>query len=136
MRAALLHGPGALSVEAVPDPVLPAGGLVVDVEAAGVCAADRMLWTGHHPWGVLAHPFTPGHELLGRVVASDRPDVPPGTRVTAEVMLPCGACAACGRAEEHLCPRGTHLGSGVPGAFAEQVALPAAARVQIGRAHV
>jgi 2-desacetyl-2-hydroxyethyl bacteriochlorophyllide A dehydrogenase len=107
----------------------PSDGLVVEVEAAGVCAADRMLFTGRHPWGELAWPFTPGHELLGRVRSTDG-RVPVGTRVTAEVKLPCSRCDACRRGEEHLCPRGEHLGGArVPGAFAELVALPERARV-------
>ncbi|HEU4674590.1 MAG TPA: alcohol dehydrogenase catalytic domain-containing protein [Motilibacteraceae bacterium] len=129
MRALVAHGPGSYAVQEVPEPELPAGGLLVDVEAAGVCAADRMLWTGRHPWGDLPWPFVPGHELLGRVVASDRDDVAVGTRVTAEVKVPCGACAMCRRGRTHLCAGGPHLGSGIPGAFAERLALPAGALV-------
>lgn len=64
----------------------------------------------------------PGHELLGRVIGGER--FPAGTRVTAEVKLPCGSCEWCGRDERHLCPHGRHLGSGIAGAFAERVALP------------
>ena len=118
MRAVVAHGPGDFRLEQVEDPV---GDLLVEVEAAGVCAADRMLWTGHHPWGALAWPFVPGHELLGRD--------PAGRRVTAEVKVPCGSCPACVRGEDHLCPHGRHLGSNFSGAFAERVALPAGARV-------
>ena len=125
MRAVLAHGPGDFRVHEVDEPT---EGLVVEVEAAGVCAADRMLWTGRHPWGELTWPFIPGHELLGRVVRTDG-RLPVGTRVTAEVALPCDACPACDRGEQHLCRRGLHLGSGISGAFAERLSLPAAARV-------
>ena len=125
MRAIVAHGPGDFRLSEIPS---PEGGLVVEVEAAGVCAADRMLWTGHHPWGELPWPFTPGHELLGRVVATDG-RLPVGTRVTAEVKVPCGRCAACARGQGHLCPHGPHLGSGFPGAFAERLALPEGALV-------
>lgn len=127
MRAVVARGPGAFAVEEVPEPT---DALVVEVEAAGVCAADRMLFTGRHPWGELAWPFTPGHELLGRVTVSDG-RVPVGARVTAEVKLPCGACDACARGATHLCPNGRHLGSGIPGAFAERVGLPAEAVVHV-----
>lgn len=125
MRAVVAHGPGEFRVE---DVMEPAATVVVEVEAAGVCAADRMLWTGRHPWGRLGWPLIPGHELLGRVVVSSGP-VAVGTRVTAEVKVPCRRCAACRRAEPHLCPHGEHLGSGIAGAFAERVGLPAGALV-------
>ena len=128
MRAVVARGPGRFAVEQLD---APTAGLVVDVEAAGVCAADRMLFTGRHPWGALDWPFTPGHELLGRVVATDGRH-PVGTRVTAEVKVPCGDCVACERDEGHLCPAGVHLGGAqLPGAFAEKVALPGRAQVHV-----
>ncbi len=129
MRAIVARGPLDWSVEEVPEPPCPPGGAVVEVEAAGVCAADRMLWTGEHPWGALAWPFTPGHELLGTVVDTERADVVIGDRVSVEVMVPCDACATCRRGRENLCRLGAHVGSNLPGAFADRLALPARARL-------
>ena len=128
MRAVVAHGPGDFRLSEVDETVCPAGGLVIEIEATGVCAADRMLWTGRHPWGELDFPFVPGHEVVGRVTEGH---LPAGTRVTAEVKLSCGSCPACSRGQEHLCPLGLHLGSGIPGGFAERVALPARARVHV-----
>jgi L-iditol 2-dehydrogenase len=132
VKALVAHGPGEFRVEDVADPD-PGEGAVVEVEAAGVCAADRMIWRGDGPWA-LAFPFVPGHELLGRVVSVDvessrRWGVRAGDRVTAEVMVPCGDCHACVSGRTNLCRHGTHLGSGIPGAFAEALALPPQARV-------
>ena len=122
MKALVARGPGAFAVEDVAEPVVAPGGRLVHVEAAGVCAADRKLHSGDHPWGELRWPFTPGHELLGR-------DDDTGERLTCEVKVPCGACRWCRDGRENLCPHGAHLGSGFPGAFAERLALPPGARV-------
>ncbi|MGI8757942.1 MAG: alcohol dehydrogenase catalytic domain-containing protein [Acidimicrobiales bacterium] len=127
MKAVVAHGPGDFRVEDLARPQRKAGA-VLDVEAAGVCAADRMIWRGDGPWS-LAFPFTPGHEILGRVAwvddrSAERWGVVVGDRVTAEVMVPCRRCRLCRAGRTNLCGFGTHLGSGLPGAFAEHMALP------------
>lgn len=127
MRAVVAHGPGDFRLEDAAEPDRRAGA-VLEIEAAGVCAADRMIWRGDGPWE-LSFPFTPGHEILGRIVwiddrSAEQWDVGVGDRVTAEVMVPCRRCRLCRSGRENLCRFGTHLGSGLPGAFAERMALP------------
>jgi threonine dehydrogenase-like Zn-dependent dehydrogenase len=121
MKAVLASGPGEFACLDMPAPPAPPGGRVLAVEAAGVCAADRMIWAGTGPWE-LTWPFVPGHEILGRDLAT-------GERLTAEVAIPCGTCQLCADGRAHLCPHAAHLGSALPGGFAQQVALPATARV-------
>lgn len=121
MRALVAHGPGNYRLEEVPEPLVADGGRLVEVEAAGVCAADRMLWRGDGPWQ-LSWPMVPGHELLGH-------DMQTGERITVEVKVPCGRCRWCSAGRVNLCQEGRHLGSAIPGAFADRVALPAQARV-------
>lgn len=132
MKAVVAYGAGDFRLEDVPEPVL-GGGAVIRVEAAGVCAADRSIFRGRSPWQ-LSFPFVPGHEFVGTVVEIDgdaaaRFGVAAGDRVTAEVIVPCDACRFCTSGRYHLCRSGEHLGSGLPGGFAEYMRLPPRARV-------
>ena len=67
MRAALLHAPGDLRVEEVPDPEPVAGELLVRIEACGVCPTD----VRKHTIGTSdGYPLNPGHEWVGRIEAT------------------------------------------------------------------
>ena len=67
MRAVMVHELGRLPVvEEAPDPACPPDGVVVAVEATGLCRSDWHGWMGHDPDIVLPH--VPGHELAGTVV--------------------------------------------------------------------
>ena len=57
---------GPLEVREVPDPVPPAGGVVVQVSATGLCRSDWHAWAGHDD---IALPHVPGHELAGVICA-------------------------------------------------------------------
>ena len=68
MRAARLHGIGDLRVESVPVPVPEPSQLLVSVQACGICPTDARKYA----IGVSddSYPLNPGHEWVGRVVAT------------------------------------------------------------------
>ena len=65
MRALCWNGVNDLRVETVPDPAPPDGGVVVRVEACGVCRSDWHAYMGHDP--TIRPPHVPGHELAGTI---------------------------------------------------------------------
>lgn len=125
MRAVTYHAfGGPLAVERVADPVPPPHGVVLSVEAAGLCRSDWHGWQGHDP-DIRAFPHVPGHELAGTVVAVGEAvrDWQVGDRVTAPFVCACGACAACARGDHQVCTNQTQPGFTHWGAFAEFVAV-------------
>lgn len=109
----------------LPDPDCPADGVVVRVEATGVCRSDWHAWRGHDP---VPLPMVPGHEYAGTVAAVG-PDVAGwavGDRVTVPFVLGCGRCAWCRVGEQQVCPDQEQPGFTLPGSWAELVAVPSA----------
>jgi L-iditol 2-dehydrogenase len=132
MKAVVAHAAHDFRYADVPDPVLD-GGAILSIEASGVCAADRMIHAGTSPW-VLGFPFVPGHENVGTIreidpTTAERWGVAAGDRVVPEVMVPCGVCPSCRRDRPHLCRQGAHIGSSLPGGWADRTWLPLRARV-------
>ena len=110
----------------LPDPSCPDGGVLVRVEATGVCRSDWHAWRGHDP---VPLPMVPGHEFAGTVAAVGegvrRWRV--GDRVTVPFACGCGECEVCRVGDTHVCPRQTQPGFTGWGSFAELVAVHAAA---------
>ena len=114
---------GPLSIEEVPDPEPTAGGVVIAVQATGLCRSDWHGWMGHDP--DIRLPHVPGHELAGVVeaVGANVANWKPGDRVTLPFVCGCGACPQCDSGNHQVCdhqfqPGFTHWGS-----FAEYVAI-------------
>lgn len=126
MRAVIYSEYGALpTLQEVPEPRCPADGVVVAVEATGVCRSDWHAWMGHDP---VALPHLPGHELAGSI-AEVGPDVTRwrvGDRVTVPFACGCGTCLVCRAGNSQVCPNQTQPGFTHWGSFADRVALHAA----------
>ncbi|MCW8098678.1 zinc-dependent alcohol dehydrogenase family protein [Streptomyces tauricus] len=124
MRAVVFERFGEpAEVREVPDPAPAPHGVVVRVEATGLCRSDWHGWQGHDPGITLPH--VPGHELAGTVetvgalVTRHRP----GDRVTVPFVCACGSCASCAAGDQQVCERQTQPGFTHWGSFAEYVAL-------------
>ena len=127
MRAVLVTGFGAPpELTEVPDPACPPDGVVVAVEATGLCRSDWHGWMGHDDDIELPH--VPGHELAGTVVqaASSVTRWQVGDRVTTPFVLACGRCRACARGDGQVCEDQLQPGFTQWGSFADLVALPRA----------
>ena len=126
MKAALYaEFQGPITIEQVPDPTPPVGGVVVEVRASGICRSDWHGWQGHDG-DITALPHVPGHELAGEVVAVDRAvrDWQVGDRVTVPFCLGCGDCEPCRAGQQQVCDHDEQPGFTMWGALAEYVALP------------
>lgn len=127
MRSVIVHGPRQVSVDVVPDPVLPdAGGAVVAVEAAAICGSDLHFYDGDLPF----FPVAVGHEVVGRVVevGADVRRFRVGDRVLVASVAGCGACVGCATGDPVTCLQGAQVfGSGLlGGGQSELLAVPAA----------
>ncbi|MFC2249959.1 zinc-dependent alcohol dehydrogenase family protein [Labrys portucalensis] len=110
-------------LQSVPDPAPSPEGVVVKVEATGLCRSDWHGWMGHDPDIVLPH--VPGHELAGTIVAvgSQVRRWRAGQRVTVPFVAGCGHCRECAGGNQQVCEQQFQPGFTGWGSFAEFVAL-------------
>jgi len=127
MRTVMITGPATVSVETVPDPVLPGpDGAIVQVELTAICGSDMHFYDGDLPF----YPMAVGHECVGRVVEVG-PDVHSfsiGDRVLVASVAGCGSCLGCDTGDPVTCFSGPKVfGAGeLGGAQADLLAVPAA----------
>jgi alcohol dehydrogenase len=110
-------------VVTVEDPVCPPGGVIIRVDATGLCRSDWHGWMGHDP--DIRLPHVPGHELAGSIVEVG-PDVRVwrvGDRVTTPFVIACGECATCRRGDQQVCEDQQQPGFTQWGSFAELVSI-------------
>jgi len=104
MKAAIYEAFGQpIQIETLPDPAPSSDGVVIRVNANGICRSDWHGWMGHDSDVKLPH--VPGHELAGVIEAVGK-DVrcwKPGDRVTLPFACGCGSCSQCLSGNQHLC---------------------------------
>jgi alcohol dehydrogenase len=124
MRAVVFNRYGERPVvREVAAPTASARGVVVRVEATGLCRSDIHGWLGHDSGVALPH--VPGHELVGRI-ESVGPEVrrfAVGQRVTTPFVCGCGRCPECLGGNAQVCRHQTQPGFTHWGSFADLVAL-------------
>ncbi|MEU1531236.1 zinc-dependent alcohol dehydrogenase family protein [Streptomyces fagopyri] len=124
MRAVVFERYGEpAGVREVADPAPADHGVVVRVEATGLCRSDWHGWMGHDPDITLPH--VPGHELAGVVeaVGAGVAGWHAGDRVTVPFVCACGSCPSCAAGDQQVCERQTQPGFTHWGSFAQYVAL-------------
>ena len=135
MRAWHVEAPGPVTGHPLrlhPDDETPRPGpgeLLLRVLACGVCRTDLHVTEGDlppHRTGV-----TPGHEVVGEVVAvggtEETAGFKPGDRAGAAwLRWTDTTCKFCRRDAENLCPSSTYTGWDANGGYAEYMTVPAA----------
>lgn len=124
MQALLYTDSYELEVRELDAPSPDAGDVLVQVEAAGICASDVDGVSSRSPRR--APPLVMGHELIGTVVASggDAGKGFIGSRVAVNPQVTCGDCRWCRSGAENICGHRGMIGGTRPGGFAELVAVP------------
>jgi alcohol dehydrogenase len=114
---------GVIELQRIPDPTPKDHGVVIKVQATGLCRSDWHGWMGHDPDIKLPH--VPGHELAGtiEVVGKDVRNFDPGERVTVPFVCGCGSCRECISGNQQVCDSQSQPGFTHWGSFAEYVAI-------------
>ena len=114
---------GPLSIQEIPTPNPTDTGVVIKVEATGLCRSDWHGWMGHD--SDIKLPHVPGHEFAGTIseIGSQVKNFKVGDRVTTPFVCGCGKCKYCLRGDAQVCPTQTQPGFTHFGSFAEYVGI-------------
>jgi alcohol dehydrogenase len=107
----------------LPDPEPTPTGVVIEVQASGLCRSDWHGWMGHD--ADIRLPHVPGHELAGTIAAVGRrvSRWRVGERVTMPFAAGCGICEECARGQQQVCRSQFQPGFTGWGSFAQFVAV-------------
>ena len=123
MTCGLVVKPGEFAFETRELPeTAPAGWVLIDIQAVGICGTDYHIFEGKHPF--LNYPRVIGHELSGRVYQSAGRWTE-GDLVVVNPYLSCGSCRACRNGKPNCCSNIEVLGVHRDGGLCARIAVPA-----------
>lgn len=120
-------GPGIELVD-VPSPPLGPNDVRLDVRLTSICGTDlHILRWDEWAARTIPVPLVVGHEMTGVVaeLGSEVAGLRVGQRVSVEGHVTCGHCRNCRAGRRHLCRNAVGLGVNRPGAFADELVMPA-----------
>jgi L-idonate 5-dehydrogenase len=131
MLSCRIHAKDDLRVEAVEQPQVEAGQVLIRLGAAGICGSDlHYYFEGRNGSFVIREPLVPGHEASGVVakIGAGVTRVKVGDKVAVSPSHACGRCDYCRQGREQLCRNMRFLGSAslyphVQGMFCEYFVL-------------
>ncbi len=95
MKAAVIHGPGKVTCDNVPDPKLKDDrDIILKVTATAICGSDLHIYSGGIPQ---PRPMVLGHEFMGIVEETGKAvkNLKAGDRVVVPFPIACGTCFFC-----------------------------------------
>ena len=122
MRATVIHAPGDIRVENLPEPkILAPTDAVIRTVAACVCGSDLWDYRGINP---VTRPTPIGHEYVGVVeeTGAEVRDIKPGQFVIGSFFASDNTCAICRAGYQTSCPHREFVG----GCQAEYIRVPLA----------
>jgi len=114
MLSCRIHAKDDLRIEAVDEPPVAPGQVLIRLGAGGICGSDlHYYFEGRNGSFVIREPLVPGHEASGVVarVGSGVTRVEMGDKVAVSPSHACGRCDYCRDGREHLCRNMRFLGS-------------------------
>lgn len=95
MKAAVIHGPGKVTCDTVPDPsIKDESDIILKVTATAICGSDLHIYSGGIPQ---PRPMVLGHEFMGIVEETGKAvkNLKKGDRVVVPFPVACGHCFFC-----------------------------------------
>ncbi|MHA1873835.1 MAG: zinc-dependent alcohol dehydrogenase [Candidatus Heimdallarchaeaceae archaeon] len=128
MKAIMLSKPQKPELKELEDLVLDKPDWVkIKVRAVGLCGSDMQKINSSIDPSAYLKTHILGHEFSGEIleIGHQVKEIGLGDRVTASPLISCSSCLPCQEGHYQLCYNIESIGRTLPGAFSEQVLVPA-----------